>query len=507
MLCGGDEIGRTQQRQQQRLLPGQRDLLVRLGRAPTRRCSSFTRDLIRLRAEHPVFTPPPLVPGAADPRQRGQRHRLVHAGRNRDVGPGLAGRLRQVARRVPQRQRHPDDATSAGGRVVDDSFYVMFNAHSEPVEFVLPESKWGEQWTIALDTNDVPDHVDVDKVGRQLGRRRAPARRRAGRCAAARGSPRRTASRIACNPRPSACPRIREPVLSLRRARHRIAASLAASPVAVGCAAAPAGHAGAQPDHRVGGGQPDRRADGGRRGATREDGAARSASTSPRRTCWRGRSSTARRSTSSSAPTRRRWTSSPPPAWSQDGSARRSAPQPARRRRARAIGRGRSERSARSPTRRSSGSRSAIRPRCRPASTRSSTWRRKDCGTPLAAAHRPHRQRPRRAGGGRVRRRRRGDRLSHRRARRAEGDGRLGRARPIAVRASSIPAAIVRDADAAGRGAALPRLPARRRGRRASSSGSASRRPIRGRAAAESPMDVWRITWFTVAVRGRRDRC
>ena len=55
-----------------------------------------------------------------------------------------------------------------GRHVVDDSFYVMFNAHSEPVEFVLPESKWGEQWTIALDTNDVPEHLTVDKVGRQL---------------------------------------------------------------------------------------------------------------------------------------------------------------------------------------------------------------------------------------------------------------------------------------------------------------------------------------------------
>ena len=32
MLCGGDEIGRTQQRQQQRLLPGQRAVVVRLGR-------------------------------------------------------------------------------------------------------------------------------------------------------------------------------------------------------------------------------------------------------------------------------------------------------------------------------------------------------------------------------------------------------------------------------------------------------------------------------------------
>ena len=36
MLCGGDEIGRTPGRQQQRLLPGQRDQLVRLGPRPAR---------------------------------------------------------------------------------------------------------------------------------------------------------------------------------------------------------------------------------------------------------------------------------------------------------------------------------------------------------------------------------------------------------------------------------------------------------------------------------------
>ncbi len=38
MLLGGDEIGRTQRRQQQRLLPGQRDLLVRLGARSTPTC-------------------------------------------------------------------------------------------------------------------------------------------------------------------------------------------------------------------------------------------------------------------------------------------------------------------------------------------------------------------------------------------------------------------------------------------------------------------------------------
>ena len=42
-------------RQQQRLLPGQRDLLVRLGGAPTRTCSTFTRRLVPCAERHPVF--------------------------------------------------------------------------------------------------------------------------------------------------------------------------------------------------------------------------------------------------------------------------------------------------------------------------------------------------------------------------------------------------------------------------------------------------------------------
>jgi hypothetical protein len=36
------------------------------------------------------------------------------------------------------------------------------------VEFVLPESKWGEQWTIAFDTSTTPNHVGVDATGRAL---------------------------------------------------------------------------------------------------------------------------------------------------------------------------------------------------------------------------------------------------------------------------------------------------------------------------------------------------
>ena len=43
----------------------------------------------------------------------------------------------------------PDDQ---GRRIVDESFYLMFNAHHERAEFVLPDARWGEGWTLVMDT-------------------------------------------------------------------------------------------------------------------------------------------------------------------------------------------------------------------------------------------------------------------------------------------------------------------------------------------------------------------
>ena len=49
-----------------------------------------------------------------------------------------------------------------GEQVVDDSFYVMFNAHNEPLDFRLPEAKWGERWAELLDTSAHGDSLDED---------------------------------------------------------------------------------------------------------------------------------------------------------------------------------------------------------------------------------------------------------------------------------------------------------------------------------------------------------
>jgi glycogen operon protein len=41
-----------------------------------------------------------------------------------------------------------------GEQIIDDSFYVIFNAHHEPLEFQLPVEKYGNNWMKVLDTSD-----------------------------------------------------------------------------------------------------------------------------------------------------------------------------------------------------------------------------------------------------------------------------------------------------------------------------------------------------------------
>jgi glycogen operon protein len=55
------------------------------------------------------------------------------------------------------------DAITAAGvrgqRVVDDSFYALFNAYEERLEFVLPDGPYAERWQVMADT--FPDDLDL----------------------------------------------------------------------------------------------------------------------------------------------------------------------------------------------------------------------------------------------------------------------------------------------------------------------------------------------------------
>jgi glycogen operon protein len=55
-----------------------------------------------------------------------------------------------------------------GEQVVDDTFYVMFNASHEPIEFTLPEAKWAPRWSVLLQSVDDADVMDEERAGEQL---------------------------------------------------------------------------------------------------------------------------------------------------------------------------------------------------------------------------------------------------------------------------------------------------------------------------------------------------
>ncbi|HXH59628.1 MAG TPA: hypothetical protein VNL12_20275 [Iamia sp.] len=113
----------------------------------------FTQRLIRLRQEHPVF-----------------RRRHFLRGDSGDE-PGLpdAWWFRPDGRRMTTRDWNRADSHAVGlflngseipyrdrrGRTIDDdSFILLFNAHHEDVDFVLPARRFGARWALELTTVD-----------------------------------------------------------------------------------------------------------------------------------------------------------------------------------------------------------------------------------------------------------------------------------------------------------------------------------------------------------------
>ena len=52
-----------------------------------------------------------------------------------------------------------------GEQIIDDSFYVIFNAYHEPLDYTMPEEKYGTQWTRILDTCQNLADEDGDTIG------------------------------------------------------------------------------------------------------------------------------------------------------------------------------------------------------------------------------------------------------------------------------------------------------------------------------------------------------
>jgi glycogen operon protein len=149
MLCGGDEIGRTQAGnnnaycQDNELSWFDWDHID----APL---LTFTRELVRLHQAHPVFRRRRFLQG------RPIRGPLADIGWFRPDGIEMAEEDWPVGYAKSLGVFLNGDAISEPGphgeQIVDDSFYLLFNAHSEPIKFKLPGGRWGHLWTETLRT-------------------------------------------------------------------------------------------------------------------------------------------------------------------------------------------------------------------------------------------------------------------------------------------------------------------------------------------------------------------
>ena len=153
MLLAGDEIGRTQAGNNNAycqdnelswldwsLAAAERDLL------------QFTETLATLRRDHPVFRRRRFFRGRQD--EPGDESSdilwLTPGGKEmtqEDWGAGYAQSLAVYLNGEAITEPDP-----RGGRIVDDRFLLLFNAHPDPLTFTLPEPSLAPGWEVAIDT-------------------------------------------------------------------------------------------------------------------------------------------------------------------------------------------------------------------------------------------------------------------------------------------------------------------------------------------------------------------
>jgi isoamylase len=150
MITAGDEIGRTQQGNNNAYCQDNEISWIDWEHAD-QQLLAFSRLLIDFCKQHPVFRRRRWFQGHAI--RRTERDdigwfRPDGAGMSdEDWGVGFAKSLGIFLNgdAIPS----PD---LWGRRIVDDSFYLIFNANFEPVEFTLPPSKWGKTWRRVITT-------------------------------------------------------------------------------------------------------------------------------------------------------------------------------------------------------------------------------------------------------------------------------------------------------------------------------------------------------------------
>jgi glycogen operon protein len=154
MICGGDEIGRTQYGNNNAYCQDNEISWVGWRMTPEKRCLlEFTRKVAHLRREHPTFRRRKFFRGREirgsevkdlawlRPDGREMTDLEWNAGFVRCFGMALGGGAME-------------EWDEQGRQIVDDDFLILFNADGAAMEFTIPAFGRSKRWTVVLDTNE-----------------------------------------------------------------------------------------------------------------------------------------------------------------------------------------------------------------------------------------------------------------------------------------------------------------------------------------------------------------
>ncbi len=163
MITAGDEFGRTQQGNNNAYCQDNEISWLDWVHAD-KELLAFTQKLIHLRKNHPVFSKRGWFKG----------HPIK--------GVGVEDIAWFIDNGTEMTEDHWNTAYAkalgvflnghsinmlgpTGEKVIDDNFYLIFNAHYEPLDFVLPTAKYGKEWYIILNTaeNYINDDCTSDQ--------------------------------------------------------------------------------------------------------------------------------------------------------------------------------------------------------------------------------------------------------------------------------------------------------------------------------------------------------
>jgi glycogen operon protein len=150
MLVAGDELSRTQNGNNNAYCQDNEISWINWEKADTD-LQQFTKKLIQLYKDHPVFS----------------RHRWFQGQLIKGTGVEDIAWFLPEGKEMTEENWNHDFAKSLavymngrglrmidtkGEKVIDNSFYIIFNAYHEPLDYCLPSEKYAERWVKVIDT-------------------------------------------------------------------------------------------------------------------------------------------------------------------------------------------------------------------------------------------------------------------------------------------------------------------------------------------------------------------